>query len=62
MSACLAEVDGGAGYVARMKLTDACSELSAGNGQSDRVRTRHELSGGGLNPDLLRTKIEWDEA
>lgn len=55
MSACLAEVDGGAGYVARM-------ELNAENRRSDRVRTRHELSGGGLNPDLLRTKLEWDEA
>jgi hypothetical protein len=57
-----AKVDGGAGYVARMDLTDTCSELSVGNGQSDRVRTRHELSGGGRNSDLLQAHIEQDEA
>jgi hypothetical protein len=62
MSAVSAKVDGGAGYVARMELTDTCSELSVGNGQSDRVRTRHELSGGGRISDLLRTQIEQDEA
>jgi hypothetical protein len=56
------KVDGGAGYVARMELTDARSELSVGNGQSDWVRTGHELSGGGQNSDLLRTQIEQDEA
>lgn len=56
-----AKVDGGAGYVARMTLTDAYSALSI-NEQSDQVRTRHELSGGGRNPDLLRTTIERDEA
>jgi hypothetical protein len=56
-----AEVDGGAGYVAQMTLTHACSELSVENGQSDRVRTRHELSGGGRRPELLRATIGRDE-
>lgn len=56
-----AEVDGGAGYVAQMTLTHACSELSVGNGQSDRVRTRHELSGGGRRLELLRATIGRDE-